>query len=108
MTMPEPTPVPMMMPNTTRAEGWCWRTAPRWVSARAKQFASLAISTGTPSRRSRSSLNGLPLSSVVLQFFINPVWGSRAPGVPMPMTAGRWPSRSAHSSTSFAIWPIMC
>ena len=67
-------------PKTTSAPA----AAPSTASESAKQFASLARRTGRPSARARSSRSGRPFSQVELQFFIRPVRGEIAPGVPMP------------------------
>ena len=53
-TMPPPTPVPRIAPNTTRAPA----AAPSTASDRARQLASLAIATGTRSASCRSRCNG--------------------------------------------------
>src|SRR5437016_946005 len=64
-TIPPPTPVPRMTPNTTGAPA----AAPSVASDRAKQFASFITRTGRPSRPSRSRSSGRPLSQVELAFF---------------------------------------
>jgi len=65
--------------------------APCNVSARAKQLASLAMTTGIPRGASRSFLSGIPLRQVALEFFNRPVSLSSVPGVPMPRTFGSAP-----------------
>ena len=64
-TMPPPTPVPRITPNTTRAP--CH--APSIASDSAKQLASFASRTSRARRVSRSCCSGLPLSQVEFAFF---------------------------------------
>ena len=79
-TMPPPTPVPRMTPNTT-----LWPApAPSTASEMAKQSASLASRTGRPSADSRSRFNRSPMRQVELAFLIKSVVGDTVPGIPTP------------------------
>jgi hypothetical protein len=73
----------MITPNTTAAPA----AAPSVASEIAKQFASLAIRTGRPSRDERSSRSGRPISQTELAFLTKPVVGEIAPGIPTPTVA---------------------
>ena len=97
-TMPPPTPVPRITPNTTRAP----RPAPSTASDSAKQLASLASRTSRPSAASTSPCSGLPLSQVELAFFTRPVTRDSAPGMPTP-TVPQSPVVDSISPTSAAI-----
>ncbi len=82
-TMPLPTPVPRIAPNTMRAPF----PAPSAASESAKQFASLESRSSRPSAFSRSSFSGCPMSQVEFEFFTSPVTRESVPGMPMPTRA---------------------
>jgi hypothetical protein len=83
-------PVPTITPNTTSSSA----PAPSMASESAKQFASLASRTGRERAAERSSANGRPMSHCAFAFFITPLAGEMAPGVPTPTVARRPHSRS--------------
>ena len=92
--MPPPTPVPRITPKTRR-----WPLpAPSVASESAKQFASFSIRTASASAAAMSAANGRPFSTVEFAFFIRPLAGDTAPGVPMPTRAVA-PSERSRSTT---------
>ena len=98
MTMPPPTPVPRITPNTARAP----LPAPSIASDSAKQLASFATRTGRSSARSRSSLSGRPMSQVELAFLTSPLTRESAPGIPTPTVPGPASRASAATTASVA------
>ena len=72
--------------------------APSAASETAKQFASLAIRTSRPRRRSRSARSGWPISQTELAFLTRPVAAEMVPGMPTP-TDAREPARCSSAST---------
>ena len=80
ITIPPPTPVPIITPKTTSNP----LATPILASAIAKQFASFSIDIFFSSLFSRSSLSDFPIKHCVLLFLINPVCLEIAPGVQIP------------------------
>jgi hypothetical protein len=79
------------------------------ASARAKQFASFAIRTSTPSAAARSAPSARPFRHVVLEFLRIPVAGSIAPGVANPIHEGRRrPDPRSSMRTSLPTCLITC
>ena len=90
--------MPMMMPEQYAGRGWCWRTAPEMGFRQGEAVRKpLAISTGTPSRRSDPPERlAVGLGGVAV---LHP---TRSGDPHCPWRAhtddgSRWPSRSAHS-----------
>ena len=95
-TMPPPTPVPTITPNTME----CPAPAPSTASDRAKQLASFSTFTSRPSEMPRSRAKGCPFSQVELAFLTSPVSGLTAPGMPTPTLADPFSSVSTPSTRS--------
>ncbi len=84
-TMPPPTPVPSVAPNTTLAPA----AAPSIASDRAKQLASLAIVTGRATACSSSLRSGRPATHGRLTTRISSPPAPIIPGIAIPSaTAG--------------------
>ena len=98
ITIPPPTPVPRIAPNTTLAS----LAAPSTASESAKQFASFSIRTSLLSRCAISRFRGIPLSAPLFEFLISPVLFDSAPGDAMP-TVPDFPVSFSANSTSSAI-----
>ena len=75
-TRPPPTPVPKITPKTTRTVA----AAPSTASESTRQFASFSMRIGRPNRASRSRSSGLPLRTVLFEFFSSPVDGRDCSG----------------------------